>query len=85
MVQALGRVTATAVTMTAPAPGATVTGSAAWVAQAYQYTENGPDYTPQQSDVPGPQRAPFGTSSDGPPCWRTKAGRDTEPGTRVSE
>lgn len=46
-----------------PAATSTVTGHADWVAQAYQNTATGPYLTPQQADVTGPQRAPYGTSS----------------------
>ncbi len=54
---------AAAATAAEPAVTSTVTGHADWVAQAYQNTATGPYLTPQQSDVTGPQRAPYGTSS----------------------
>jgi hypothetical protein len=46
-----------------PTSSSTVAGNAGWVPMAYQNTSTGPDYTPQQSDTAGPQRAPYGTSS----------------------
>jgi len=46
-----------------PAPTSTITGHAAWVEQAYEVGDNGADLTPEQSEVDGPQRTPFGTGS----------------------
>lgn len=46
-----------------PQVGATVVGSSAWYPQAYDNFPTGGYLTPRQSDVVGPQRAPFGTSS----------------------
>ena len=50
---------------TAAEPSSTsqVTGHDDWYAQAYEDTDNGGWLTPQQADVTGPQRAPFGTGS----------------------
>lgn len=47
-----------------PSPDSTIVrGGADWYTQAYENTADG-DYTvPEQSDVTGPQRAPFGTGS----------------------
>jgi hypothetical protein len=62
LVCALG---APVVAFAAPVPATTSTtdGSAAWIAQAYENTDNGIYLTPQQSDVEGPARAPFGAGS----------------------
>jgi hypothetical protein len=46
-----------------PQTTSTVVGSDAWYTQAYENFSTGGYLTPQQSDVTGPQRAPFGTSS----------------------
>lgn len=46
-----------------PQAGSTVVGSSAWYTQAYDNFPTGGYLTPRQSDVTGPQRAPFGTSS----------------------
>lgn len=46
-----------------PAPTSTITGHADWVEQAYEVGPNGADLTPEQSEVDGPQRTPFGTGS----------------------
>jgi hypothetical protein len=46
-----------------PQNTSTVAGSSAWYTQAYENFETGGYLTPQQSDVTGPQRAPYGTSS----------------------
>jgi hypothetical protein len=46
-----------------PTPTSTIKDGSDWVAQAYENTANGVDLTPKQSDAPGPQRAPYTTSS----------------------
>jgi hypothetical protein len=38
-------------------------GAGSWAEQAYECTSNGAYLTPQQDDVAGPQRAPFGSGS----------------------
>jgi len=40
-----------------------VTGHSGWYTQAYENFETGGYLTPQQADVAGPQRAPFGSGS----------------------
>ena len=45
------------------APQTVVTGSEAWVEQAYENLDTGADLVPDQADVDGPHRAPFGTGS----------------------
>ena len=47
----------------APSTASVVTGHSDWYAQAYENFPSGTYLTPQQQDVTGPQRAPFGTSS----------------------
>ncbi|RYU10748.1 Calx-beta domain-containing protein [Nocardioides iriomotensis] len=51
------------VAFAAPATTSEITGNGAWVAQAYENTATGIYLTPQQSDVEGPARAPFGSGS----------------------
>ena len=46
-----------------PSPTSQVTGHGDWYAQAYENIDNGAWLTPQQDDVKGPQRAPFGPGS----------------------
>ncbi|MGZ4446669.1 MAG: Calx-beta domain-containing protein [Nocardioides sp.] len=46
-----------------PSSSATITGHQDWVEQAYENTATGAELTPEQSEVDGPQRAPFGTGS----------------------
>ncbi|GAB3776363.1 hypothetical protein FB382_000044 [Nocardioides ginsengisegetis] len=46
-----------------PQPTSTITGHADWVEQAYEASSGGADLDPQQSEVDGPQRTPFGTGS----------------------
>ncbi len=46
-----------------PSPTSQVTGHGDWYAQAYEDTPDGKYTDPEQSDVTGPQRAPFGTGS----------------------
>jgi hypothetical protein len=46
-----------------PQASSTIVGSSAWYTQAYDNFPSGGYLTPQQTDVTGPQRAPFGTSS----------------------
>lgn len=46
-----------------PSPTSTIAGHADWVEQAYEVGTNGADLTPEQSEVDGPQRTPFGTGS----------------------
>lgn len=46
-----------------PASGSVVTGHQDWIELAYENTSTGAYLTPEQSDVVGPQRAPFGTGS----------------------
>jgi hypothetical protein len=46
-----------------PSSTSTVVGSSAWYTQAYDNFPTGGYLTPQQSDVTGPGRAPYGTSS----------------------
>ncbi|RNM12985.1 hypothetical protein EFL26_16255 [Nocardioides pocheonensis] len=46
-----------------PQQNSTVVGSSAWYTQAYENFNTGGYLTPQQADVTGPQRAPYGTSS----------------------
>jgi hypothetical protein len=47
----------------APSTASVVTGHSAWYPQAYENFTSGTYLTPQQQDVAGPQRAPYGTSS----------------------
>jgi hypothetical protein len=47
----------------APSTASVVTGNSDWYTQAYENFSTGGYLTPQQADVEGPQRAPFGTSS----------------------
>ena len=48
----------------APSPDSTVVrDGAGWYTQAYEDTPNGQYTEPEQADVTGPQRAPFGTGS----------------------
>jgi hypothetical protein len=51
------------VAFAAPAPTSEITGNADWIAQAYENTATGIYLTPQQSEVQGPARAPFGPGS----------------------
>ena len=46
-----------------PKSSSTVEGSGSWYEQAYENFDTGVYLTPQQDDVDGPQRAPFGTSA----------------------
>ncbi len=46
-----------------PKKTSTIEGSSAWYPQAYENFPSGGYLTPRQSDVAGPQRAPFGTNS----------------------
>ena len=56
----LGTVTAVA---SSSATSYVVADGSSWVAQAYESTDGGADLAPRQSDVTGPQRAPFGAGS----------------------
>jgi hypothetical protein len=64
-------VTAGSVTLSGPAAAATPQnevvevndGSSTWAEQAYECFETGANLTPQQQNVAGPQRAPFGSGS----------------------
>lgn len=51
------------VALAAPATTSEIAGHTAWIAQAYENTVTGIYLTPQQSDVAGPDRAPFGAGS----------------------
>ena len=46
-----------------PTPENTIKGSEDWVEQAYENTATGADLVPEQADVQGPFRTPFGTGS----------------------
>jgi hypothetical protein len=46
-----------------PQTSSTIADSSGWYTQAYENFDTGGYLTPQQTDVTGPQRAPFGTSS----------------------
>jgi len=54
---------ATSAVAAQPSTAYEVTGHTGWYTQAYENFETGGYLTPQQADVAGPQRAPFGSGS----------------------